>query len=687
MKKVIVVSKTHLDLGFTDYAENIRQKYINTFIPSAVELANSVNTETDKKFIWTTGSWILKEALRDGTEAQKESLTAALKNGNIVPHALAFTTHTELLDEETLDYGFTIVDELDELRGKKTVAAKMTDVPGHTAGLVPQLYKHGVKLLHIGVNGASAVPEMPACFLWKVGDAEVVVIYSGDYGGAYKSEFIDEVLYLDHTLDNHGAPSPDALQKRLLEIQREYPDYEVTAGTLDDIAEALWAVKEKLPVYTGEIGDTWIHGSATDPYKSAALRVFMGLKRVWLQDGTMARGTDEYKGFSDALLCIAEHTCGMDSKISFGDYENYLKADFEKARARDDVTAKHIFRDFPQGIIAAFNRRFNSAQKKGSYRVIEKSWEEQRAYIDKALAALSASHKEEAKKALDALRPTALTPAKGDKPYAQPISFGGYTLALNKHGGIRALSHNGTQIIRENDEAFLEYRSFCKADYDFWFEHYARNMKQNGGWAYPDFGRPLLKYADRKYPKGRFFYEMTDSVVSETADGVQIFVTLACDKALCEELGAPRDVQVIYTLTENGLRFTLNWLRKDANRLTEALFLHLSPAVTGDNFRLVKIGTAIDYKSVASKGGRNLHAVEKSILKTENGDYDFVNIQAPILSPGRGKILEFDNHIEDIEKDGFAYLLCNNVWGTNFPLWYGDNARFDFVIQPSDKKE
>ena len=28
MKKVIVVSKTHLDLGFTDYAENIKEKYI-----------------------------------------------------------------------------------------------------------------------------------------------------------------------------------------------------------------------------------------------------------------------------------------------------------------------------------------------------------------------------------------------------------------------------------------------------------------------------------------------------------------------------------------------------------------------------------------------------------------------------------------------------------------------------------
>ena len=38
MKKVFVVSKTHLDLGFTDYAETIRKKYIDTFIPSAINL-------------------------------------------------------------------------------------------------------------------------------------------------------------------------------------------------------------------------------------------------------------------------------------------------------------------------------------------------------------------------------------------------------------------------------------------------------------------------------------------------------------------------------------------------------------------------------------------------------------------------------------------------------------------------
>ena len=278
MKRVIVVSKTHLDLGFTDYAENIRQKYINKFIPEAVDLANEVNTQSKKSFIWTTGSWIIKQALDYGTEKQRQGLKKALKNGNIVPHAMPFTTHTELLDEDTLDYGLSIVDELDEIRGKKTVSAKMTDVPGHTKALVPLLARHGIKLLHIGVNGVSAVPEVPECFLWKCGNAEVIVVYSGDYGGAFKSDLVDEVLYFDHTLDNHGAPSPEKVKQKLDKIQQEFPDYEVEAGTLDEFAEAIWSVKDKLPVFEGEIGDTWIHGSAADPYKSACLRELMRLK-------------------------------------------------------------------------------------------------------------------------------------------------------------------------------------------------------------------------------------------------------------------------------------------------------------------------------------------------------------------------------------------------------------------------
>lgn len=95
MQKVIVVSKTHLDLGFTDYAEHIYHKYLDEFIPNAVSIANELNADGSKRFVWTTGSWLLKEALKNGSEQNRQALLQGLRSGNIAPHAMPFTTHTE----------------------------------------------------------------------------------------------------------------------------------------------------------------------------------------------------------------------------------------------------------------------------------------------------------------------------------------------------------------------------------------------------------------------------------------------------------------------------------------------------------------------------------------------------------------------------------------------------------------
>lgn len=672
MKRVIVVSKTHLDLGFTDFAENIRRKYIENFIPQAIELAQKVNTESKKNFVWTTGSWIIKEALRQDDKKRKVELLEAIKSGNIVAHALPFTLHSELLDADTFDYGLSVVDEIDKIRGGKTVAAKMTDVPGHTKAIVPLLAKHGIKLLHIGVNGVSAMPEVPECFLWRCGNAEVIVIYSGDYGGAYKSELIDEVLYFDHTVDNRGAPAPERVLQKLGEIQKEYPEYEVAAGTLDEYAEILWRVKDKLPVYEGEIGDTWIHGSASDPYKSACLRELMRLKKEWLRDGSMKHGSDEYSSFSDALLCIAEHTCGMDSKIALADYESYLKPDFNAARAKDKVTSKHLFREFP------YNYNAEMIRTVGSYSAIEKSWLEQREYADKAVAALSKAHAEIAEKALRNLIPSEPREIDGTE-YSGTVYAGGCELEINEHGGIERLCIDGKNVVQKNNNPIIEYRSYSKADYDYWFTHYSRNMDINYSWGYADFGKPLLKYADNEYPKGRFFYTAEKVTVRKEADTAEVVADLKCDDRLCSELGAPKKIRIIYTLGENGLKMSVLWYEKDVNRLPEAIFMHLYP--DAEKTYLVKLGEKIDCTSVCSMGGRNLHAVEKCIFTNPAGDFEIVNRHSPLMSPGRGKILEYDNKIESIASDGVSYVMCDNAWGTNFPLWYGDNGRFDFEIR------
>ncbi|MEE1320428.1 MAG: DUF5054 domain-containing protein [Acutalibacteraceae bacterium] len=666
MKKVIVVSKTHLDLGFTDYAENIRRKYIDTFIPDAIDLAERVNTDGKKYFVWTTGSWIIKEALKD--ERCREKLIKALKVGNIAPHAMPFTTHTELLDIDTLDYGLNIVDALDEIRGRKTVAAKMTDVPGHTKGIVPLLAKHGIKLLHIGVNGASALVDVPPCFLWKCGDSEVVVIYSGAYGGAFESDLTEEILYFDHTLDNHGAPSPEKVLAHFDDIQKQYPGYEITAGTIDDFADAIWEVRQKLPVFTGEMGDSWIHGSAADPYKSACLRTFMSLKNKWLSEGGLKRDSDEYKSFADALLCIAEHTCGMDSKTYFSDYGHYLKKDFIRARKADKVKFRYLLSDLPQSILPLVSL-FDGKRKRGYYSVIEKSWAEQRKYINKALAALSPEHRSIAEKEIEALIPK--EPAELKANGKRSAVLGDWSLEINEKGGIGSLTYKGKEIIRQNKEALITYRSFSNKDYEYWLSHYSRDLHETAVWALGDFARPNLKTFEGKYPSGRFDYSIKEIFAQDN----EVKVNLICDKKLCEELGAPRLIQVLYKLTEEGLSVDVSWYGKDANRLTEALYLNLFP--NADNVELTKLGGSVMPEEVTFNGSRNLHAVQKVTFD----NYEIVNVHSPLVSFGRGKILEFDNKLENVRKDGISFVLQNNVWGTNFPLWYEDNARFLFEIR------
>lgn len=644
MKKVIVVSKTHLDLGFTDLAETVRQKYINDFIPAAVQTAAALNTGDQKRFVWTTGSWILKEALENGTPENRAALRRALQAGDIAPHALPFTLHTELLDPDTLRYGLSLVDELDALRGRKTLAAKMTDVPGHTRALVPLLAEKGIRLLHIGVNGASALPKVPPCFLWQVDGAEVVVIYSGDYGGAYQNDLVEDVLYFDHTLDNHGAGSTAAVEQNLRAIAAKYPGYRVVAGTLDDYAPQIWAVRHRLPVITGEIGDTWIHGSGSDPYKSAGLRTLMGLKNKWLAAGTLQRNSTAYRTLADNLLCLAEHTCGMDIKIGLGEYKQYLRRDFEQAR-----------------------------QSAPGYARMERSWAEQRQYLQRALADLPPTLAAEARAALKALRPTG--PFASLDRSVEPgtvFAVSNSRLALNAYGGPALLVLDGQPMLAENDRPCLTYTALGQGDYDYWFAHYSRNLQETAVWSVPDFGKPGI--GDLPYRQGEFPYRLTALEGKTTENRVTLLATLATEPYCTAELGAPRTVQLRYTLTAHRLLAELVWLDKPANRLPECTRLRFYPAHTP--ITLYKLGRPIDPAEIVENGG---HKVAATAYLTA-GDLRLTSRQAPLVSVGAGDILRFDNAPPDPAK-GLTFTLHNNIWGTNFPLWYGENAYFAFDFE------
>jgi hypothetical protein len=58
------------------------------------------------------------------------------------------------------------------------------------------------------------------------------------------------------------------------------------------------------------------------------------------------------------------------------------------------------------------------------------------------------------------------------------------------------------------------------------------------------------------------------------------------------------------------------------------------------------------------------------------------------VSLGGPALLSFDDEPPAMEK-GVSFNLYNNVWGTNFPMWYEEDARFRFILrfEPPDRAE
>lgn len=341
IKKVLIIFKTHLDVGFTEYAQVVVDNYLEKYIPNAIKVGYELK-DTDTPFIWTLGSWMVNLALKKGNK----ELEQALKNGIISWHGLPFTTHTELMNETLFEYGLSISKKLDEKFGKTTYAAKMTDVPGHTIGMIPHLEKAGIKFLHLGVNPATPVPKLPGFFRWKCNNSSVLVMYQGDYGE--DATFGDTAIVFAHTGDNFGPQSAEDVINVYNELKEKYPYAEkFTAATMNDFADVVLANSDNVPVIEKEIGDTWIYGTGCDPKK---VSMYRELLRFIEENGT--KNAD----LSDNLLVVPEHTWGINMSVHYK---------FDNGYDYEDIIKR---------------------KKEGDY--VEGSWQEQRNYVKEAQRAL-----------------------------------------------------------------------------------------------------------------------------------------------------------------------------------------------------------------------------------------------------------------------------------------------------------
>ena len=635
IEKVYVAFKTHLDVGFTDLSSVVTERYVHDFIPKAIEVSERLRADGfGDRYVWTTGSWLIWKYLRTASPEAVKQLEEAIGRGDIVWNSVPYTVESETMTRELFETCLLLSKRLDKKYNKQTIAAKMTDVPGHTRSIIDPMYDAGIRLLHVGINSACPLPSVPTFCRWRSPSGnDLLLVYQKDYG---EDEVLPDgktVVSINFTGDNHGPHSYERVKKIYADLRKRYPQAQLVGASFNDVARELLLIKKDLPVVTSEIGDTWIFGYGGAPIRMAKFRAVSRLYSQWLNEGKIKKDSDVALDFAAELGLIAEHTQGVDVKTHLRQWDKYDMDKFLKGRSE------------------------------GIFSMAEASWKEIDNYIDSAIAFLPASLQKEAREVVAEVDKVKLEDNSKMKPMArkrweQPIA-GGMTLAG------------------------LSYQMFDGDDYDDFQNRY---LRARYGWALDDLGKRGLKES-HAVSVTLYAQTITQSVRKEKK-GTRIITELRFpENEKVDKRVYPERIQVNCFTTKNGKRseVALTIYGKPAVRLPESYWLSFTvPGI--ESVIAEKMGERVNLMDVVEKGNRQMHGIDRYVdLITSGETIRISSKEAFLLNVGEAQGLNYSTNYPDKRK-GVHFNLNNNLWGTNFSMWNEGSLTYHFVIETLNRK-
>ena len=635
LRELIVATKSHVDIGFTEPEAKVLHDACRWLLPLAAEQCRRM-CENGDGFCWVVPAYLAELALEwlDGEDLRR--VEAGFASGRIAWHAVPFTTHTELLDEGLLDAMMSVSRRLDARFGKHTTCAKLTDVPGHPLALVRS--RAGIQCLHIGVNWMSSAPEIPSLSRWRdgAGNEVVLAINPKGYGGEIRIPGEDRAFLWDMVGDNMEVPSEHDFRASLAALRVANPGALVRAGRPEEWAGPdLLSRASNLPVVEADLGDSWIFGTGSDPWKMQRFRELIRLRKEWLVAQRLQPASPVMVRFDRELLLVAEHTWGgAVAAWTMHDRTHWSNPDFAQIR------------------------------KRGCWEALAASWQEQRDHVTKAIAALAdLKLRGEAQAACDACAPKAFERAGWQAVEASAEhDFTGIRVRLDARGAVVSL-HD--KIERAAGAiGLLRYQTFDATDCRRAVEEYCSWQAE---WLLEEFTKMGLdgSAAISRWWEPRIggCWRRDDSLLLE----------LGFDETAVIHAGAPRRVVLHYQVRPGHLECRVDWFEKYPTRLPEALWWTFQPLVADPRaWRVDKAGLWIDPCAVPRKGGRWLHGVQRG---ARNGAVELRTRDAHLLAIGEPLLYRFPDR--DVDAVGGLHLnLVNNCWGTNFPQWCGDDLSF-----------
>lgn len=655
---VLLVTKCHLDVGFTDTQARVMRRYFDIYYPQAMETAARLRKASGDRYTWTTGSWLLYEYLEQADALERKRMEQAIADGDIAWHALPFSWQTEMLDRTLIEGALGFSRTLDQRFGITTTGAKMTDVPGHSRGIVGPLCDGGIRLLDIGVNAASTPPDVPGVFLWKEpsGKSLAVLYHRHDYGSVVTIPGCGIAIDVEVRGDNSGPHTPQEIQAIYARLRAEFPGASIKAATMNDVAATVERVRASLPVVTGEIGDTWIYGCASDPYKVARYRSVTRLRRKWVAEGEFAVGDARDRNLLRHLLLASEHTWGTDTKTYLDD-AHYRPSDLASMLAQP------------------------------GYVVMETSWKEKRDDIDAGVASLPAPLAQSVRTDWENLQaPVRRTATMTKHDPARRIETKHFLLSLDEEtGAIVQLRSRATGLDWASSSrplALFTYQTLSSDDYADFIKRY---LTIKTDWGPKDFGKPGIETfgaaAREWHPR------ILSCMMQSAADADRIVVEMAINDDAAEathNVAWPRRItfELLCPHAEARIDLRVVTMGKRANRMPEAMWLTFNPVgVEPRSWEVEKVDQWLCADDVVRGGGRAMHAVNDGIRCRNRAGDKFVlrTLDAAVVAMGQRSPLNFSKAQPAMDL-GVHVCLFNNAWGTNYPQWSAGDWQYRFQI-------
>lgn len=729
VKEVIVVFKTHFDIGYTDLVTNVLTRYRTSFLDGALKLVDdSRGLPADQQFVWTVPGWPLSQMLWPGqTTERREKVLRALHEHRLAVHALPFTLHTESLDLEDLVRGLRFSTELARQNGLALPrAAKMTDVPEHT-WVLPTLLTHaGIQFLHLGCNGGSKPMPVPPLFWWEGPDgSRLLTSYSARYG----TELIppdnwpyQTWLAMVMTGDNHGPPSAAAVDGLLRQAARELPGVRIRFGTLEDFYDAISAEKNShIPVVRGDMPDTWIHGFGSMPIETKLSRTVRPLEGALAALDTQLRAAGLTppplqpaldQSYEQSLL-FGEHTFGYDGsqpgKFRYGEEWAQARAAGKYTRFEKSFEDKRDYIRTAAAItINALDQRLrllaqNVATVGPRICVFNPLPWKRSGIVELALTEENCPALEDV--ATRQRVPVQITDRRSLRFLAEDVPPTGYKTfrvceagpasvsAPLPTGHSREASSNPVVLDNQVFQVQIDPATGCIASLrdlktgrelvaakdevgfgQYLHEQFSSNNVEafigaycrRTPWVQKDFGKPGMPGPDQ-VPYAR--RTVTNWTVTCQKDAVSQTVMLHSTNAT-PLAGA---VTIKYTLYEGQPYLDLEWAveGKTPNPLPEGGWLCLPFAIDHPAFKLGRLGSLVDpAKDVLEGANRHLFYINSGLTLTWPDGYGvgLCPLDSPLVSLGEPGLWKFSLKWAPRKARVFVNLY-NNQWDTNFPLW------------------